>query len=51
MLKTHAHILPEVQVDPFIPDTSDVEEAAMPCIEIVDSDDESDDEIDQGSSI
>ena len=43
MLKTHASILSEVPVDPFTSDDSDVEEAAMPYIEIVDSDDESDD--------
>ena len=33
-------------VDPFISDDSDVEEAAMPCMEIVDSDDESHNDID-----
>ena len=36
----------KVPVDPFTPDESYVEEAAMPCMEIVDSDDESDDDID-----
>ena len=40
MLETHASILSEA------PDDSDVEEAAMPCMEILDSDDESDDDID-----
>ena len=35
-----------VSVDPITPDISNVEEAAMPCMEIVDSDDESDDDID-----
>ena len=45
MLKTHASILSDVSVDPFTPDDSDVEETAMPCIEI-DSDDESDDDLD-----
>ena len=42
MLKTHASILSEFPVDPFTPDDSDVEEASMPCMEIVDNDDESD---------
>ena len=46
MLKTHASILSEVSVDPFTPDYSDVDEATMPCMEIVDSDDESDDDRD-----
>ena len=46
MLKTHASILFEIPVDSFTPDDSDVEETAMPCMEIVDSDDESDDDID-----
>ena len=46
MLKTHASIVSEGAVGPFTPDDSDVEEAAMPCMEIVDSDDESDDDID-----
>ena len=46
MLKTHASILSEVRVDPFTPDESDVGEAAMmPCMEKVESDDESDDDI------
>ena len=36
----------EVPVDPFIPDDFDVDEAAMPYMEIVDSDDESDKDID-----
>ena len=36
----------EVSVDPFTPDDSDLEEVVMPCMEIVDSDDESDDDID-----
>ena len=36
----------EVPVDPFTSDDSDVEEAAMPCMEIVYSDDESDDDKD-----
>ena len=45
MLKTHAIIWSDVSVDPFTPDESDVEVAAMPCTEI-DSDDESDDDID-----
>ena len=43
MLKTHASILSEVRVDPFTPD--DVVEVAMPCMKIVDSDDESDNDI------
>ena len=30
MLRTHASILSEVPVDPFTPDDSNVEEAAMP---------------------
>ena len=46
MLKIHASIFSEVLVDPFAPDDSDVKEAAMPCMEISDSDDESDDDID-----
>ena len=46
MLKTHASTLSEIRVDPFTSDDSDVEEAAMPCMEKVDSDDESDDDID-----
>ena len=46
MLRTHASILSEVPVDPFTPDDSDVEEAAMSCMEIVESDDKSDDNID-----
>ena len=46
MLKTHANILSEVPANSFTPDDSDVEEAAMPCMEIVDIDDESDDDID-----
>ena len=46
ILKTHASILSEVQFDPFTPDDSDVEEAAMPCMEMVDSGDESDDDLD-----
>ena len=46
VLKIHASILYEVPVDPFTPDDFDVDEAAMPCMEIVDSDDESDDDID-----
>ena len=36
----------EVPVDPFTPDHSDVKKAAMPCMEIFNSDDESDDDID-----
>ena len=52
MLKTHANISFEISVDPFTLDKSDVEEAVMPCMKIVDSDDESDDDIlPQGSSI
>ena len=35
----------EVPVDPFTHD-SDIEEKAMPCMEIVESDDESEDDID-----
>ena len=35
----------EVPVDPFTLDDSNVEESAMPCMEIVDSDDDSDDDI------
>ena len=46
MLKTHGCILSEVPVDPFTPDDSGVEEAVMPCIELVDSADESDGHID-----
>ena len=46
MLKIHASILSEVSIDPFTPDHSDFEKAVMPCMEIVDSDDESDDDID-----
>ena len=46
MLKIHASILSEISIDPFTPDHSDFEEAVMPCMEIVDSDDESDDDID-----
>ena len=46
MLKTHVSILSEVRVDPFSPDDSNIEEAAMPCMEIVYSDDESDDDKD-----
>ena len=36
----------KVRVDPFTPDDSNVVEAAMPCMEIVDSDHESDYDID-----
>ena len=39
MSNTHGSTLSEVRVDPFIPDDSDVEQAAMTCMEIVDSDD------------
>ena len=39
MLKTRANILSEFSVDPFTLDYSDVEEAAIPYMEIVDSDD------------
>ena len=46
MPKTHASIMSEVSVDPFTPDDSDLEEVVMPCMEIVDSDDESNDDID-----
>ena len=46
MLETHASILSEVPVDPLTPEDSDVDEAAMSCIEMEDSDDESDDDID-----
>ena len=46
MLKTHRSTLSEVPVDHFTPYHSDVEETAMPCMEKVDSDDESDDDID-----
>ena len=46
MLKTHGSILSEVPVDPFTPEDSDVEEAAMTCMEILDSDFQSDDDID-----
>ena len=46
MLKTHASILSELPVDPFTPDDSDVVEAAMPCMEIPDRNDESDDDTD-----
>ena len=45
MLKTHASILSEVRVDIFSPDESDVDEAAMPCLEKVESDDESGNDI------
>ena len=46
MLEAHASILYEVPVDPLTRADSYVEEAAMPCIKIVDSDGESDDDID-----
>ena len=46
MLKTHASVLSEVPVDIFTSDDSDVEEAAMPCLKKVGSDDESDHDID-----
>ena len=46
MLKTHGSIFSEVPVDPSTLDDSYLEEEAMPCMEIVDSDDESDDDID-----
>ena len=46
MPKTHANILSEIRVDPVTPDDPNVEEAAMPCMYIVDSDDESDGDID-----
>ena len=39
MLRTHASILSEVRVDPFTSDDTDV---GMPCIEIVDSEDDID---------
>ena len=42
-LKTHASILSDVSVDPFTSNDSNVEVAAMSCVEI-DSDDESDDD-------
>ena len=38
--KTHASIFSEVRVDPSTPDDSDVDEVAMPCMEIADGDDE-----------
>ena len=38
---THASILSEVTVDSFTPDDSNIEEAAMSCMETVDSDDDS----------
>ena len=44
MLKTHASIFSDVSVDSLTPDNSDVEVAAMSCMEI-DSDDESDDDM------
>ena len=37
MLKAHASILSDVPVDPFTPDDFDLEEAAMPDMEIVES--------------
>ena len=40
MLKTHASIVSEVPVDSFTLDDFDVEEEVMPCMEIVESDDE-----------
>ena len=46
MLKTHASILSEVPVDSFTPDDADIEEAVMPCMEMVEGDDEFDDDID-----
>ena len=46
MLQTHASIFSEVPVNSFTPDNSDIEEAAMPCMNIVDSDVESDDDMD-----
>ena len=46
MLKIHASILSEISIDPFTPDHSDFEEAVMPCMEIVDSDDKADDDLD-----
>ena len=45
MVKTRTNILSKVPVDPFTPDNAHVDEAAMPCMEIVDIDDESDDDI------
>ena len=45
MLKTQASILSEVPGDLFTPDNSDVEGAAIRCMEIVD-DDQPDDDID-----
>ena len=45
MLKTRASILSEVRVDPFTPDDFDVKEVVVPCMKIVDSDIESDDDI------
>ena len=44
MLNTHASIFSDVSVDSLTPDDSDVEVAAMSCMEIG-SDDESDDDI------
>ena len=41
MLKKHASILSEVTVDSFTPDDFNIEEAAMSCMETVDSDDDS----------
>ena len=38
MLKSHGSILSEVRFDPFTQEDSNVEETAMPCMEIVDSD-------------
>ena len=46
MLKTYASILSEVPVDTFTLEDADVEEAAMPPMDILDNDDESDNEID-----
>ena len=40
MLKTHAIIFSEVPIDPLNPGDSDVEKAAMPYIEIVNTDDD-----------
>ena len=42
----NASILYEVPIDLFNPNDSGVEELAMPCVESVESDDESDDDID-----
>ena len=46
MLKNHASILSEVPVDPSTSNDFAAEVAGMPCMEIADGDDESDDDID-----